>query len=134
MIDPGSKERPSILFYECELDIKTVSEANSREHWSQSKTRHNTQKKAILAEFNVLIVPLPCTVKISRVSQRLLDSDNLEMAFKWIRDQLAECIIRNNEPNQPYKGPGRYDDDPRINWLCSQEKGKPQRIRIEIFS
>lgn len=135
MNDPSAKEVPPIRFYECELLIKTISEANSHQHWSQSKSRHSMQKKHIYLAFKDLIVPLPCTVKLSRISPRLLDGhDNLKTSFKWIVDQLAECIIRNNEPNQTYKGPGRYDNDPRIKWEYAQEKGKPQRIRVEIFT
>ena len=123
------------LFYAKELPILTVSEANSNEHWHKKGKRHTAQQWAIKAEFSSLIVPLPCMVKLSRISPRVLDiQQNLPMAFKWIVDQLAECIIRNNEPNKPYKGAGRYDDDPRIKWDYAQEKGKPQRIRIEIFT
>jgi|SRR5580692_6241706 hypothetical protein len=122
-------------FYACELDILTVSEANSREHWLKKGKRHTAQKWAIKAEFNDKIITLPCIVKLSRISPRLLDSDNLQMAFKWIRDQLAECIIYPYESglDRYHKGAGRYDDDPRISWLYAQEKGKIQHIRIEIF-
>ena len=135
MIDPEPNKAPPIRFYERELDIKTVSEANSNEHWLKKSKRHTAQKWAIKAEFNDKTISLPCIVKLSRISPRLLDRhDNLKTSFKWIVDQLAECIIRNNEPNVPYKGAGRYDDDPRIKWDYAQEKGKPQRIRIEIFT
>jgi hypothetical protein len=135
IIDPKPNKPPLSLFHACELDIETISEANLHEHWHKSSKRHASQKWAIKAEFNNKVVPLPCVVKLSRISPRMLDRhDNLKTSFKWIVDQLAECIIRNNEPHIPYKGAGRYDDDSRIKWDYAQEKGKPQRIRIEIFT
>ncbi len=135
MIDPGASKSHPVRFYECELDIKTVSEANKHEHWTKSNQRHASQKLAIWLEFKDKAVELPCMVKFSRISPRLLDKDeNLPMAFKWIKDQIAECIIRSHDPLAPKKPAGRYDDDFRLTWQYAQEKGKPQRIKIEIFS
>lgn len=114
-----------------ELPIKTVSESNVSEHWSKKAQRHKQQQWMIRIAFNQLEEPvqLPCTVKLTRLSPRMLDShDNLPMAFKWIVDQLSECLI----PQKPGNGKGRSDSDPRITWLYDQRKESPQRILIEI--
>lgn len=135
IIDPEPNKPHPILFHACELDIETVSEANLKEHWHKSGKRHTYQKWAIKAHFNSKTIPLPCVVKFSRLSPRVLDSDNLQMAFKWIRDQLAECIVYPHlDGVERYHSAGRYDDDPRIEWQYSQEKSKKKGIRIEIFT
>jgi hypothetical protein len=76
------------------FDIKTVSEANSREHWA----KRNKRKTAQQSEFHVLWrsyrpkVELPAVVTFTRHSCKVLDDDNLRGAFKGIRDQLAKEI------------------------------------------
>jgi hypothetical protein len=123
------------LHYACELPIATVSEANSREHWHVSAKRHTAQQWAIRLHFCEVGLPLPCIVKFSRISPRVLDDDNLTSAFKWIRDEMAKIIIQQheNDIDKFLRGFGRYDSDSRIKWEYAQEKGSPQRIRIEIF-
>lgn len=134
------------------LPLKTVSEINNvkvkskdgksrSEHWTEKSKRHKQQQFFIRSLFNHegIEIKLPCTVKLIRISPRLLDDDNLRSAFKWIRDELSECLIP--EKVKAYvtkKGKmalikGRADDDPRITWIYDQEKGK-QGIRIEILT
>lgn len=111
------------------LDIKTISEANCSQHWSIKHKRHTKQKKRISYEFKIreLLIPLPCHIKLTRISYRSLDAeDNLPCAFKWIKDQIAAEITGNRVA-------GRADDDKRMTWEYGQEKGSPQSIRIEIF-
>lgn len=69
--------------------------------------------------------PLPCHIRLIRLSPRRLDSDNLVMAFKAIRDCIAAILI-------PGKAAGRADDSPLISWSYGQESG-PLAIRIEIY-
>jgi len=121
------------------LPIETFSEANgvkkkrkngkkTSEHWSDKKKRHDYQKFRI-AHWWIVERPeiiLPCTIKLTRVSPRTLDDDNLPMTFKWIRDAIADQI-------HPGLAPGRADDDKNINWQYDQEKGKPKSIKIQIF-
>ncbi len=112
------------------LPIKTVSEANCSEHWSKKHKRHKLQKKIIWVEFKRkgTKIPLPCHIKLTRVSPRFLDiGDNLPCAFKWIKDSIAAHLTGN----YIY---GRADDDKRITWEYDQEKGKSQGVKIEIFS
>lgn len=77
------------------FDIKTVSEANTREHWAAK----NKRKKAQQEEFSWRwkhwklsgrpAVTFPCAITFTRYSCNVLDSDNLAGAFKHVRDQLA---------------------------------------------
>lgn len=110
------------------IPLKTVSEANIREHWGISHSRHKRQHEAIWLSFrnHPTQIPLPCAVKFIRLAPRKLDSDNLQMSFKWIRDAVSEQIIKN-------KARGHADNDERIGWLYAQEKSKEYAIRIEIY-
>jgi hypothetical protein len=74
------------------FDIKTVSEANQREHWAAKRKRKVSQQ----SDFHALWkqhkpkVKLPATVTFTRYSCNVMDSDNLAGAFKHVRDQLAK--------------------------------------------
>lgn len=109
------------------LRIHTVSEANLIEHWSKKHKRHKKQKQAISMAFILYkpAVKLPCIIKLSRLSPRLLDSDNLQFSFKWIRDEIANQLI-------PGLKAGRADDDPNLTWQYDQEKSKEKAIKVEF--
>jgi len=88
---------------------------------------------------NIKQIGLPCIVTMTRISPRFLDEeDNLRMAFKWIKDEISECIFP--EKRKSYvttKGKirhikGRADSDARITWKYAQEKSPTQEIRIEF--
>ena len=110
------------------IPIRTVSEANSSEHWSKKHKRHKSQKTQVYYAFHTHMpkISFPCIVKLTRISARSLDSDNLVSAFKWIRDEIAAKLTGNNTP-------GRADDDSRISWEYSQKQDKEQAVLIEIF-
>lgn len=110
------------------LPVYTVSEANLSEHWSKSSKRHKTQKTLIHFWFQNAKpkIFLPCIIKLTRISPRFLDDDNLTIAFKWIRDAIAENIF-------PGKAAGRADDSKLIKWQYDQIKGNPQSIKIELL-
>jgi len=76
------------------LPIKTVSEANSRQHWRVRNERKQAQQKEFMVGWRNLKVKvkLPCEVTFTRYASRLLDDDNLRSAFKGIRDALAKEI------------------------------------------
>ncbi len=62
-------------------------------------------------------------VRLVRVSARLLDSDNLEAAFKSLRDGIADAFEVS-------------DLDPRVEWFADQEQAKPSGkhiSRIEVY-
>ena len=115
--------------YSFEFSIETFSEANKTDHWICKNQRRKTQKLqvwAVLHNSSPSINP-PCLIKLTRLSSRMMDSDNLVGAFKWIRDEIANYI-------NPGKRPGMADSDTRIKWEYAQEKSKKRSIRIEIFS
>jgi len=109
------------------LPIKTISEFNKMEHHLRSWKRHKIQKNEIVLWWITErpVVNMPCTIKLTRISPRMLDDDNLRGAFKWIRDAIADKI-------RPGFAPGRADDTEEMKWEYSQRKGKPQAIKIEI--
>lgn len=125
------------------IPLKTVSESNSNEHWTQKRKRHRSQQFFVrmLFKSEKLPIPIPCVVRLTRISSRLLDAEeNLPMAFKWIKDEIGACIfpekvIVYQKKNGTYaKNKGHADSDPRVKWEYSQEKGKIPGIRIEIRS
>lgn len=58
-------------------------------------------------------------VRLVRVSPRELDDDNLQGAFKAVRDEIAAFF-------------GIDDRDARIRWLYGQTKGKPSAVRVDF--
>ena len=130
-------------FIELHIPILTVSEANCSEHWTAKNKRHQKQKLMVKGHLlrNGTSIPLPCHVKLTRVSPRTLDiGDNLPSAFKWIKDAIADHINPertigiSKKTGRKVKIAGRSDDDERITWEYDQEKGKPQSIKIDIFA
>lgn len=124
-----------------EINIKTVSEANSSEHWKKKSERHRSQQFFVRQSYmkHVHDLTLPCEVTLTRLSSRKLDKDeNLPMSFKWIKDEISECIfpekrkyyIAKNGKMRHIKG--RADDNPQVKWHYAQEKASIQGIRIEI--
>lgn len=127
------------------LPIVTVSEANTSEHWSRSRKRHKTQQAILRLWFRSLskgaIPALPVEVTFTRIASRELDSDNLQIAFKWLRDELSLLLIAPDynktalaASGKRYKLKGRQDSDKRIKWLYAQEKGQIKGIRIGLRS
>lgn len=108
------------------IPIKTVSEANSSEHWTAKSKRHQQQKFFIQLALkkNIHLVSLPCEVKLIRIGRKL-DFANLVCSLKWVEDSVADMLI-------PGLKPGRADGDPRIKTEFCQEPGKILAIRIEI--
>jgi len=108
-----------------------VSEANrTGEHWTKKSERHRTQKFLINSymrkHMNSKKEALPCTISMTRIAPRSLDEEeNLPMAFKHIKDYIADFLI-------PGQAMGRADGDKRIRWEYSQEKGKPKEYAIRI--
>ena len=124
-----------------EVAIRTVSEANTSEHWSVSSRRHKGQQLFTRLAYhqNVKEMKFPCVITLVRLSPKLLDcEENLPMAFKWIKDELGACIFPDkvvaylSKKGSVVSNKGHADSDPRIKWEYSQEKAKRQGIRIQI--
>ena len=111
------------------LPIKTVSEANCSEHWTKKAKRHKQQKYFIQLALkkDIKKITLPCRIKLTRISTRSLDYDNLVSSQKWTLDAICDLLI-------PGLKPGRADTDKRITASYFQEKGKKYSIKIEIDS
>ncbi len=106
-----------------EFPLRLISAANAHEHWRTRSGRVKKERLVVWAELKkVKLLPtLPVSVKMTRVSPRMLDGDNLQSAFKAVRDEIAAAF--------------KIDDNSvLIEWLYSQEKGKEYRVRIEIES
>jgi hypothetical protein len=105
------------------LPIATVSVSNVREHWAMRAARakaHRQQAYLMTVRLKGLI--LPATIKIIRVSPRMLDGhDNLRHALKAVVDGIADRL-------------GIDDRDPRVTWEYGQEKGRPKQrgVRLEV--
>ena|SRR5271155_489752 len=124
-----------------EVAIKTVSEANCNEHWTKKAQRHRQQQLFTRLSFiaNVKGFSLPCKVTLTRRSPRMLDTDNLVTAMKFIRDEVSECLIPEKKGvyrtrSGKFKAlKGRADSDPRIEWEYRQLKAPFCSVGIELF-
>lgn len=110
-----------------ELPIRTISEANSTEHWTKKSKRHRQQAFFVQCALKKDIgsITLPCHVKVTRKGKRKLDFDNLTISQKWVVDAICDLLV-------PGLRAGRADDDPRISISYAQEIGNSYGIRIEI--
>lgn len=111
------------------IPVHTVSEANCSEHWRQKKKRHDVQKRyvKIYCKWIGPKCPLPCEIKLTRMGKKKLDSDNLPVSMKYIRDSIADLIF-------PGLSPGQADNDERLSWEYAQEIGKNYGVIVEIFN
>lgn len=120
--------------------IKTVSEANSSEHWTKKAKRHKKQQFFVKASCQKHLPSpfLPCNVHLIRLSPRLLDDDNLRSALKYVRDEISEYLIKPNfkdyvsKSGKRVKLKGRCDSDPRITWTYDQKKNPIQAVEVII--
>ncbi len=113
--------------FEFTAAMKTVSEANSRDHWRKRAERAKSQRFGIHWQWYVTSgagklarVRLPAVVTLTRLAPRELDDDNLRSALKAVRDQVAEHMGLAS------------DRVPEVTWLYGQEKGKPPGVRVRI--
>ena len=91
------------------LPIRTKSPNGQHGHWSVTASRR--KKERAIAKLLCPKVPLPCVVKLTRLSAGTLDFDNLVSSCKGIRDGCADKL-------------GVADNDPRIEFSYGQVKGK----------
>jgi len=105
------------------VPVRTVSEANEREHYHAKADRAREQRAWIRIKWRELssnALSGSLTVTMTRVAPRVLDDDNLSRSCKAIRDELAACL-------------GLKDDrDERVTWRYTQRKGAAREYAIEI--
>lgn len=107
------------------LPIKITSPANgSHGHWAADAKRRKDQRT--IAKWSLLPLakpPLPVVVTLIRIGVRDLDTDNLTVGFKSVRDEVAAWL-----------GCGDSTRDP-ITWVYEQQHGERGqyacRIKIE---
>lgn len=97
------------------LPIRTVSLSNQREHWRVRAKRAKEQRGLVLAALLRVLHGRGwsdaerVTVRLTRMSPRGLDSDNLQGALKSVRDGVADAL-------------GWDDGDERFTWEYDQVK------------
>lgn len=117
----------SITQLEFDAPIKTISEANNRDHWRKRSERRKAQQQEVdIMLLNALQgrkVALPCVVKLTRIGAKALDSDNLAGSFKAVRDAIARRL-------------GIDDGDSRIRFEYDQEAigRREYNIKVNITS
>ncbi len=126
---PARRPAPAFtIHYGCrtamQIPVRTVSEANGREHWAKKARRAKSQRDALRLAASSMMnkPPLPCTIRLTRIAPRALDTDNLATSFKACRDGLADWL-------------GIDDRDPCVAWVYAQEKGLPREyaVRAELL-
>lgn len=107
-----------------DMPLRTVSEMNTRGHWSERAYRAKQQRgvAGLACRTAARAAGLPAIVTMTRIAPRALDDDNLRSAIKALRDGIADAFDLKN------------DSDPRITWRYAQARGKPceYAVRVEI--
>lgn len=105
------------------LPIKTVSEANQREHWAKKHGRKKAQQAIAVPILQAALRPIPqppMKITFTRVSCGRLDADNLAGSFKHIQDALAHVL-------------GIDDGDERLEFVYQQRKAAHRHeMRVEV--
>lgn len=85
----------------------------------QRKTQRDTTRWSMLGVLLAEGVKLPVDVTITRIAPRKLDDDNLAASAKSVRDGIADAL-------------GCKDNDPRVSWAYTQERGAPKAYAVRI--
>ena len=105
-----------------ELPIRTVSEANQREHWGKKAARAKVHRRMTAA---ILLAKVgkcqpndpPDCITLTRIAPRSLDSDNLAGSFKAVRDGIQDwCGVNDRD----------------LVFVYAQRRGKPGEYAVEI--
>jgi hypothetical protein len=112
--------RGKVAGWPLELPLHVKNGCNLREHWAARAKRVKRERSVVGWALVLRAAPtLPCTVTLTRLAPRALDSDNAVAGFKAVRDAIAEWM-------------GINDNDPRVTWRYAQEKAKGYACRIAI--
>jgi len=107
------------------LPVWVVSEANQRECWQVKNKRRAQQVNAVRLAVDRYAFALRArgfnrwSVQLTRMGPRKLDGDNLQRAFKAVRDAVAASV-------------GLDDGDARYAWTYEQQTGQAYGIRIRL--
>lgn len=106
--------------------LRTVSEANTRGHWTGRQGRARRARGETRMRVQLALPRRPRTIAavralLVRFGPRRLDGDNLQGALKAVRDGIAD-------------GVGLDDGDRRWTWSYEQRSGAPAvRAEVEIW-
>jgi hypothetical protein len=93
------------------IPLRLPSAANLREHWRVRHKRVQAQRQLVAIYIGGKPRPtLPVVVTLTRIAPRALDGDNLQSAFKAMRDEVAKWL-------------GVPDNHPSIRWEYGQRRG-----------
>lgn len=102
------------------IPMTLPSVANLREHWSARAKRAKMHRQTIAVHRAMLSHLTGVTVvRLGRLAPRKLDGDNLQGAFKAIRDQIAYEL-------------GVDDGSDAVTWLYYQAPAKVATVKIEV--
>ena len=107
------------------VPIKTISRANSSEHWRSRDARVRRERTTTVLAWRAVgspPIPTPSTVTLTRVAPRAMDDDNLRMSMKAIRDQIAELAGVDDRHSKII----RYEYDQR-------KPSKPKTYEVEVL-
>ena len=110
------------------IPIRLVSLANVRMHWAfkakkakeQRFTGHEFCKWALMEDGGKPWWNPPWKIKITRIGKRKMDSDNLAISAKHVRDGIADALGVND------------GDESKVLWFYEQKIGKEYSVEIEI--
>jgi hypothetical protein len=96
------------------------SAANERLHWRVKAKRTRAQRELVAVYIGGKPRPtLPVVVTLTRIAPRALDGDNLQGAFKAMRDEVAKWL-------------GVPDNHPSIRWEYAQRRGGVGEYAVSI--
>lgn len=113
-----------------EIPVKTVSEANSSEHWTKKAKRHKLQKRWVRTTYPCDMPPPDpeaiYTICITRLAPRALDDhDNLPTSLKYIADAISEQMY-------PGLAIGQADSAKNLKWAYYQIKRNPKEYAVQV--
>lgn len=116
-----------------EVPLRLVAGSNAREHWGSLARRTEKQHKAgEVAMANALLqwrlkqgkgndaIPFPLVVVITRRGKGKLDSDNLAISGKHLRDGIADALGIDD------------GDEDMVAWEYRQEHAPKFSARVEV--
>lgn len=120
------------------VPIKLVNTENAREHHMAKARRVKAQRAAAALALRCAVGPMsmtvspgvrvnwvdkpriPCTVTLTRIGPRVMDTDGVSSSCKAVRDEVAAWLGADDKP-----GSG-------ITWRYEQRKGKAGEYACEI--
>lgn len=105
------------------IPIKTVSLANTREHWAVKAKRAKGQRAvarlATLSALHGLKATVDLRISLTRLGKRKMDRDNMIGGLKHVIDGIADAL-------------GIDDGSDSLSWEYAQEVGKVYGVRVVI--